>query len=63
MCEPPVIAARLKFHCSPRGEFLGLPVNGRTVSFAEHVFYELEGGKIKAAWSLLDKAAVEEQLP
>ncbi len=63
VCEPPVIAARLTFHCSPKGEFLGLPLNGRTVSFAENIFYEFEGGKIKTAWSVLDKAAIEEQLP
>lgn len=63
VCEPPVIAARLKFHCAPKGEFLGLPLNGRTVSFAENVFYEVEGRKIKTVWSVLDKTAIEEQLP
>lgn len=62
VCEPPVIAARLKFHCSPEGDFLGLPLNGRTVSFAENIFYEFEGRKIKTAWSVLDKTAIEEQL-
>lgn len=62
VCEPPVIAARLNFHCSPKGEFLGLPLNGRTVSFAENIFYEFEGRKIRTAWSVLDKTAVEEQL-
>ena len=62
VCEPPVIAARLKFHCSPKGEFLGLPLNGRTISFAENIFYEFEGRKIKTAWSVLDKIAIEQQL-
>jgi predicted ester cyclase len=62
VCEPPVIAARLNFHCSPKGEFLGLPLNGRTVSFAENVFYEFEDRKIKTVWSVLDKTAIEEQL-
>lgn len=62
VCEPPVIAARLRFHCSPKGEFLGLPLNGRTVSFAENVFYEFDGGKIRQVWSVLDKTAIEEQL-
>ena len=61
-CDPPVVAARLEFHCSPKGEFLGLPVNGRTVSFAENVFYTFDGGKIKTVWSVLDKTAIEEQL-
>ena len=62
VCEPPVIAARLNFHCSPKGEFLGLPLNGRTVSFAENVFYEFEDRKIKTVCSVLDKTAIEEQL-
>ncbi|MGZ2377247.1 putative ester cyclase [Sinorhizobium medicae] len=34
-CEPPLIAARLKFDCSPKGSFLGLAINGRRISFAE----------------------------
>jgi predicted ester cyclase len=29
VCEPPLIAARLMFNCSPKGEFLGLKINGR----------------------------------
>ena len=62
VCEPPFIAARLNFHCSPKGEFLRLPLNGMTVSFAENIFYEFEGRKIKTAWSVLDKTAIEEQL-
>lgn len=31
--EPPNVAARLKFDCTPVGAFLGLAVNGRRVSF------------------------------
>ena len=62
IAEPPRIASRLAFHCSPRGAFLGLPVNGRRVSFAENVFYEFCDGKIERVWSILDKAAIEAQL-
>ena len=62
IAEPPRIASRLAFHCSPRGAFLGLPVNGRRVSFAENVFYEFREGKIERVWSILDKAAIEAQL-
>lgn len=62
VCEPPFVAARLKFHCSPKGEFLGLRLNGRTVSFAENIVYEFAGGKIRAAWSVVDKTAIEKQL-
>ena len=63
VCEPPLIAACLKFDCTPKGSFLDLPVNGRTVSFAEHVFYEFEANRIKTVWSEIDKAAIEAQLP
>jgi predicted ester cyclase len=62
ICEPPRIASRLGFDCTPKGSFLGLEINGRKVSFAENVFYEFDGQKIKAVWSIIDKAAIEAQL-
>ena len=60
--EPPRIAARLTFDCAPTGQFLGLAVNGRRVSFCENVFYEFHDGKIRQVWSVIDKAAIEAQL-
>jgi steroid delta-isomerase-like uncharacterized protein len=60
--EPPRIAARLTFDCTPAGTFLGLAVNGRRVSFRENVFYEFRDGKIRQVWSIIDKAAIEAQL-
>lgn len=60
--EPPRIAARLKFDCTPVGTFLGLAINGRRVSFCENVFYEFRDGKIWRVWSVIDKAAIEAQL-
>jgi steroid delta-isomerase-like uncharacterized protein len=62
VAEPPRVAARLWFHCAPKGEFMGLPVNGRTVSFTENVFYEFRDEKIASVWSVIDKAAIEGQL-
>ena len=62
VCEPPNVASRLRFDCRPKGVFLGLPVNGRRVVFAENVFYRFEGGKIAEVWSVVDKAAIEAQL-
>lgn len=62
LCDPPHIASRLKFDCTPKGSFLGLAVNGRRVSFVENVFYQFAGGKIASVWSVIDKAAVEAQL-
>jgi predicted ester cyclase len=60
--DPPCVAARLRFDCSPVGVFLGLPVNGAKLSFAEHVFYEFRDGRIVEVWSVIDKAAIEAQL-
>lgn len=57
------VASRLLFNCSPQGEFLGLPVNGKRVVFSENVFYELREGKIARVWSVIDKSAIEAQLP
>jgi predicted ester cyclase len=60
--EPPYIASRLVFDCTPKGNFLGLHVNGKRVSFTENVFYEFRRGKIAQVWSVIDKAAIEAQL-
>jgi steroid delta-isomerase-like uncharacterized protein len=57
-----LVASRLLFDCTPKGEFLGLPVNGKKISFSENVFYRFADGKIVEVWSLLDKQAVEAQL-
>ncbi|MDN5001681.1 ester cyclase [Bradyrhizobium sp. GCM10027634] len=60
--EPPQIAARLKFDCTPIGTFLGLAVDGKRVSFCENVFYAFRDGKIREVRSVIDKAAIEAQL-
>ena len=60
--DPPHLASRLGFDCSPKGQFLGLSVNGKTVSFAENVFYAFRDGRIWQVWSVIDKAAIEAQL-
>jgi predicted ester cyclase len=62
VAEPPYVASRLNFDCAPNGLFLGLPVNGRRVRFAENVFYRFRAGKIDEVWSVIDKAAIEAQL-
>ncbi len=63
ICDPPHLAARLGFDCTPKGKLLELPINGRRVLFSENVFYKLQGGKIVQVWSIIDKAAIEAQLP
>lgn len=60
--EPPRIASRLQFDCTPKAMLFGLPVNGRRVRFAENVFYEFENTLIRRVWSVIDKAAIVAQL-
>ena len=60
--DPPFVASRLAFDCSPKGKFLGLDVDGKRVSFTENVFYEFRDGKIVSVWSVIDKAAIEAQI-
>jgi len=56
------VACRLVFDCTPRAEFLGFTPNGERLSFAEHVFYQYRDGRIAAVSSLIDRAAIAEQL-
>ena len=60
--EPPRVASRLVFECTPEGTFMGLAVNGRRIAFAENVFYEVVDQRIRDVWSVIDKAAIETQL-
>jgi predicted ester cyclase len=60
--DPPYVASRLVFDCTPKGKFLGLLVNGKRVSFTENVFYRFRGERIEQVWSVIDKAAIEAQL-
>ncbi len=60
--DPPHVASRLAFDCTPKGTFLGLAVNGRRVSFTENVFYAFRAGRIVEVWSVVDKAAIEAQI-
>jgi predicted ester cyclase len=56
------VASRLAFDCSPRGIFMGLPINGERVTFTENVFYAFRASKISQVWSVIDKSAIEAQL-
>jgi len=60
--EPPCVASRLCFDCTPKASLFGFPVNGRKVQFAENVFYEFLDGQIAKVWSVIDKAAIASQL-
>ncbi|HLU57045.1 MAG TPA: ester cyclase [Pseudonocardia sp.] len=56
------VACRLWFTCTPTSTFFGCAPTGRPISFAEHVFYRYEGGRIAHVWSLIDRPAIAAQL-
>ena len=56
------IACRIMFRCAPRGPFVGFVADGRRLEFAEHVFYRFDAGRIVEVSSLIDRAAIAEQL-
>lgn len=62
ICQPPHVASRLQFDCTPKGMLFGMPVNGRRVQFSENVFYEFLDARIRSVWSIIDKAAIAAQL-
>ncbi|WP_217474783.1 ester cyclase [Stutzerimonas stutzeri] len=62
VAEPPRVACRLLFDCTPTGTLFGFPVNGKRVAFSENVFYEFHNEKIRQVWSVIDKTAVGAQL-
>lgn len=60
--DPPYMASRLRFNCTPKGTFLGLDIDGTAVSFTENVFYRFLDGRVIEVWSVIDKHAIEAQL-
>lgn len=61
VAEPPCIASRLHFDCTPSGVLFGIHVNGKRVQFHENVFYRFEGNMIREVWSIIDKTAIRDQ--
>jgi len=62
LADPPHVAARLRFDCTPVGDLFGVAVNGQRVQFTENVFYEFSDGRIRNVYSVIDKAAVQAQV-
>lgn len=62
VAEPPNVAARLMFDCTPRATLFGLAINGRRVQFAENVFYAFVDGRIAKVWSIIDTDSIRAQL-
>jgi len=56
------IAARLTDTGTPVKEWNGLVPTGASVTFAETAFYEVQDGKFKVMWYLMDADSVRRQL-
>jgi predicted ester cyclase len=56
------LAARLIDTGTPVQEWNGLAPTGATVTFAETAFYQVQDGKFKVMWYLMDTDAVRRQL-
>ena len=61
LADDRVVSCRLLFQCTPQHEFLGFEPTGQRVSFAEHVFYRFDGGRIREVHSLIDRDAIRQQ--
>lgn len=59
--DPPMIASRLKFDCTPIGMLFGIPVNGKRIKFYENVFYEFFNQRIIRVWSIIDLSEIARQ--
>src|SRR5258708_34296429 len=60
--DPPYIASRIGFDCTPKGKFFGLHVNGKRVCFTVNVIYEFRSEKIVQVWAVIDKAPIKPRL-
>ncbi len=56
------VAARLTDTGTPVKEWNGLAPTGASVTFAETAFYEVQDGKFKVMWYLMDADTVRRQL-
>lgn len=60
--EDYTVACRLVFDCTPVEPFLGFRPSAEKVHFSENVFYKFREGRIYEVWSIIDQAALAEQL-
>lgn len=62
VANPPMLACRLVFDCTPVGTLFRIAVTGRRVRFDEHVFYRFANDRIEEVWSIIDEAAIARQV-
>jgi predicted ester cyclase len=55
------VAVRFVIHGSHTGNFFGIPPTNRTVSVAEHVLMQVDGGKVTKLFGIFDEAGLLRQ--
>jgi steroid delta-isomerase-like uncharacterized protein len=62
MSEGDMVAARVAFHGTHRGELQGIPPTGKEVAFSSMEFNRVVGGKVEEHWVELDLLGLMQQL-
>ena len=62
MSEGDMVAARVAFHGTHRGELQGIPPTGKKVAFSSMEFNRVVGGKVEEHWVELDLLGLMQQL-
>ncbi len=56
------VAVRVTMQGTHRGDYLGFPASGRTVTYISHEFYRVADGRIAEEWICSDTATLFQQI-
>lgn len=62
IAEGDIVAARVRWHATHEGEFMGIEPTGREVEFPIFAFLRLEDGKVVERWIQPDQLGLFQQL-
>lgn len=62
VAEGDVVAARVRYSGTHRGEWFGIPATGRPVDVEEMMFFRFEAGRLVEAWEVDDQLTMRTQL-
>ena len=62
IAEGDMVAARWTHNCTHKGEFMGIPPTGKSISIEETCFLRIAAGKIAEYWGQMDNMGMMQQL-
>lgn len=62
LAEGEVVAQDVRFTGTHRGEFMGMPATGRSISVLGSDFVRVRDGRIVGRWGFIDQGAMKQQL-